>query len=91
MAQSKPSEFIVLWDDGTSVCCPMAADPECLGGLLAGTDRVVVFDSRQDARRAIAISTARERLYAVQGHPANDDFVTGKRHLRIVPLVRWGR
>lgn len=83
--------FIVVWDDEMGLCVPMGSDADCEGAICGMTDRgVAMFASRADARHAIRISTAWAKLQQAIGQPYNADFIEGRRHLRIVPLVVWG-
>ncbi len=66
--------FIVIFDDEQGLCQPMGWDDECKGALCACTGSVAVFDTRAEARRAIAVSRAYMRLCEAQGKPTNDDW-----------------
>lgn len=82
-----PIGFIVVYDDESGVCSVMTSCPDCEGALeYAGPkDTVVVFPTRQLARRAIGISFCYAQLQKAQGKPHNSDFLEFRRHLRITP------
>lgn len=79
--------FIVVFDNNDGICVPMGWDEDCDGAIEgAWTKPVAMFETRADARKAINISAAAAKLAIAQGKPANDDFTTGRKHLKIVPL-----
>jgi hypothetical protein len=79
--------FIVVFDDEQSICSPMGWDADCEGALTGYTGAVAVFESRADARRAIAVSRAYMRLCEAQGKPTNSDWRTGCAHcIKVLPL-----
>lgn len=79
-------QFIVVWDDYMGASYPMGWDDSCEGAIHARDDHVAVFPSRADARKAIRISAALARLHREQGKPVNEDFLSAREGLRIVPL-----
>lgn len=82
------SRWIVCWDDEMGACWPMGWDDDCAGALCAMHDgKIVMFDSRADARKAIKVSTAFARLRKAQGLPVNEDFLDGIANVRIVECV----
>lgn len=82
--------YIVVWDDEQGLCCPMSWDPECDGAICGWRDEpVALFQSRQEARKAIRISAAHARLQVEQGKlkPDGSDFLgAAAKCIRIVPL-----
>lgn len=78
--------FIVVFDDEQGLCVPMGWDTDCDGAVCACHDSVALFPDRTAARKAIRVSTAFAKLCVEQGVPANDDFTTGRKNLRILPL-----
>lgn len=83
------TKYIVVFEDGMGICVPMALDKDCAGALvgMTGSDPIALFDSRSDARKAIRISTAYAKLCAAQGLPANEDFLTCPKSVRVVPCA----
>lgn len=71
--------YIVVFDDGDSLCVPFGFDASCEGALSATRGDVALFASRADANRAIRISTKYAELCDVQGVPANTDFIGDSR------------
>jgi len=65
--------FVVLSDDGDAITLPMQWDQECEGALCAwmGRGKIASFATRQDARKAIRISTKWNQLLKEQGKPAS--------------------
>ena len=87
--------FIVVFDDEGAVCAPYGWDSDCEGALAQAIDRddpVAVFDTRQDAKKAIEISRRYGLLCKAQGKPVNDDFTDPKyaKCIRIKPLKPKG-
>lgn len=80
--------FVVLYDDGGGLQCPMMMDADCEGALTAWwhPNKIATFASRQEARSAINVSTKFAQLCKAQGKPENTDFTEFKRHLRIQEL-----
>lgn len=83
------THYIVVFDDEQSACWPMCWDEDCKGALCAPTwpesrTNIALFTSRAAARKAIRVSTAYARLCVEQGEPANDDFLEGHKHVRVV-------
>lgn len=76
--------FIVVWDDDMGLCCPMGWDSDCEGALCANAGRVALFRSRAAARKAIRISAAYAKLCNEQGKRANDDFLEGIGHVKVL-------
>lgn len=83
---SRAAGFIVVFDDQMGLCSPMGPDSECEGAICCHSGRVTLFPTQREARKAIRISAAFARLCAAQGKPANEDFTTARKHLRILPL-----
>lgn len=81
---TKPTKFIVVFDDGDAVHLPFGWDDGCAGAMCCYTDSVALFDSRKAARAAIRISTAWARLQEAQGKPVNTDFTTDIKCVKIV-------
>lgn len=77
--------FLVVWDDEMGVCVPMVRDADCEGAICGGysTDKIALFRSRADARKAINISAKFAQLQRAQGKPENTDFLEGRKNLRI--------
>ena len=82
---SAPKLFLVTWDDHQGCCAIMCRDTDCEGAICAMGDKPALFTSRAAARRAIRISTKFAELQIEQGKPANDDFLGGRKNLRILP------
>lgn len=85
--------FMVVWDDEQGLCLPQVWDSDCDGalcGLCCGQAAgVAIFDSRKQARAAIAVSTKWNALLKAQGRTYNVDFENGVRqNLRIVECSR---
>lgn len=78
--------FLVVYDDQASLCIPMGRDSECEGAVCTatGTESVVIFESREKAKRAIKISRLFAELQSAQGKPANSDFLEGYKSVRII-------
>jgi hypothetical protein len=78
--------FLVVYDDQGSLCLPMGKDADCEGAICTatGTESVVIFDSRETAKRAIKISRLFAELQTAQGKPANSDFLEGYKQVRII-------
>jgi hypothetical protein len=79
--------FIVVYDDQDCLCCPMGWNPECEGAIEVDGGPVAMFDDRKAAQKAVAISVRFAELLKAQGKPANDDFLSGKKHIKIRPLA----
>lgn len=77
--------FIVVYDDGDAICCPMVADQDNKGAIHSGNGTVALFDSRQAAAKAIRISVLVAQLAKERGEAANDDFLTYRKHVKIRP------
>lgn len=67
--------YIVVYDDGESICAVMGWDDDCDGAICATCGDVAVFESRKDALKAIRISKAFAKLCVEQGKMANSDFL----------------
>lgn len=80
------SNCIVVWEDGGGVIAPMGWDESCEGAICWSKSEIVVFDSPKKARQAIRISELWNRTLHAQGKPFNDDFVGGKKNLKIVKV-----
>lgn len=84
--KTKPSAFVVLYDDHDLLRYPYCWDPDCLGslyGLSEGT--VALFETRKQAQQAIRISARYAALCQAQGKPVNEDFTTGLKNICVVP------
>ena len=83
------AKYIVVFDDDQSFCIPMMWDTDCHGALVAvrGGGAIVLFNDRADARRAIRISAAYAKLRKEQGFPANEDFLSARSCVKVVPCV----
>jgi len=77
--------FIIVFDGQDGMIYPMGWSPECEGALECLSDSVALLPSRAAARRSIRISTAWAKLQAAQGKPANEDFLSAIRCIRILP------
>ena len=77
--------FIVVFDDQSSLCLPMGVDTDCEGAICisGGSNAIALFDLRESAKRAIKISRLFAQLQQAQGKPANEDFLSGYRNVRI--------
>lgn len=77
--------FLVVWDDEQGLCVPMSRDSDCEGAICAGgnADKLALFRSRADARKAIDVSAKFAALCRAQGKPENTDFLEGRKNLRI--------
>lgn len=85
----KHAGFIVIYDDGMGVSSAYGADKDCPGAIEYG-EPVALFTDRKQAAKAIRISVANARLREAQGLLVNTDFTDGRKHVRIVPLAKWG-
>ena len=86
--------YIVVYDDGDCLCIPMAADKDCEGALccssIDGSDKIVLFTDRKEARKAIEISTKFALLRKSQGKPENADFIGDcRKNVKIIPCVEY--
>lgn len=81
--------FTVIYDDYDCLCVSMVWDQDCEGALCAGVgalDKVALFKSRADARKAIDVSAKWAALNKAKGLPHNDDFLGEyRKNLRVVP------
>lgn len=79
--------FIVVYDDEDSLCIPMSFDPDCCGALTSNYRDIPVaaFKTHKEAKTAIRISVAFTKLQLAQGLPANDDFLSGLKNIKVVP------
>ena len=81
-------QYVVIWDDGMGVCCPMGWDADCAGAICCLDKTIASFPSRKAARKAIDISTKFALLRHAQGKPVNLDFLGScKKNLRVVECV----
>jgi hypothetical protein len=83
--------FIVVFDDGDTVCCPVGLDSKCDGALVATNGPVAMFEKRADARQAIKTSYLFAQLQRVKGEIYNDDFIALRKYIKIRPLVSLKR
>jgi hypothetical protein len=67
----------------------MGWDGDCDGAICVA-DPPVVFTSRSDAKKAIAVSRAFALLQKAQGKVYNSDFTTEIRNVKIIPAVFSG-
>lgn len=79
-AERKVAMFLVVYDDEAGLCVPMSWNTDCEGAL---------FGSRRLAQRAITISKNFAKLQESQGKPANTDFLSERRFLKVVPPREW--
>lgn len=89
---SKPC--MVIFDDGDLIQCPAETDPNCEGALLipGSPVRPAIFPDRASARKAVRISTARERLAEAQGKSVSEDWTSDRaKYIKVVDveLVGW--
>jgi hypothetical protein len=77
--------FIVVFDDQSSLCLPMGVDTDCEGAICisAGSNAIAMFENRNAAKKAIRISKLFAELQEAQGKPANEDFLSGYKYVRI--------
>lgn len=78
--------FLVVYDDGESLCIPMGKDIECEGALCISSETAALFSSRESAKKAIKISRLFAELRQAQGKPANEDFLSGYKSVRIMKV-----
>lgn len=78
--------YIVLYAMETDYLFFLMGASDIEGGLQACPEAPLIFPTREDAQRAIRIQAAAEKLNAVQGKPTNDDFLGGRKQLKIVPV-----
>jgi hypothetical protein len=86
---SKPAEGYIVLFDNDELAVPMGWDADYAGALCCTGARgsVAVFADRQEARKAIRVSTAYAKLCKAAGKPANDDFLLNvAKQIHIVPL-----
>lgn len=74
--------YMVFYDDSGGLCVPFGIDPDTEGAIQVCREPLL-FATRKDAQRAIAISTAAAKLAIAQGKPANTDFTEGKQYVTI--------
>jgi hypothetical protein len=81
--------FMVVFDDHEMLCTPMVWDSECEGVICPGIsdkEKVAIFTSRKDARKAIDISTKWNVFLKAQGKIYNAHFENEfRKHLLIFP------
>jgi hypothetical protein len=82
------SGYIVVFDNEDGLCIPFSWDEECDGAIECGGDAepVALFETRQEARKAIAISKANAVLLRTQDKVFNSDFTDSLKCLRILKL-----
>lgn len=82
--------FIIVYFNNDSLTVPYQWDDDCEGAVEAwdGQKPIAVFPDRKTAQKAIAVSTAWNRLLQAQGKTFNEDFTDPKfrKPIRIVPL-----
>lgn len=84
--KTKPSAFIVLYDDEQGYTNPYSWDPDCLGALSGmSDDPVALFQTRKQAQQAIRISARYAALCQAQRKPVNEDFTSGLKNVKIAP------
>ncbi len=67
--------YIVIYDDGMGISMAYGWDDECEGALAYMHDgHAALFATKPEARKAIAISRAWERVRQLQGKPRNYDW-----------------
>lgn len=84
--KNKPVGYMVLYNDNGGLVFPYGQDPDCAGAITGDDDAPILFGTRAAARRAVTISERYARLCVAQGTPANEDFTTGRKSIRIVPV-----
>lgn len=84
--KTKSTACIVFWDDENGTCVPMTWDADCEGAIELGDGDVALFPDRKAANLAIHVSVCNARLMEAQGKPANSDFTTGRKNLKIRQL-----
>jgi hypothetical protein len=88
--KQKPVGYMVFYiDEDNGVSMPMGPDPECAGALEGSEEKPLLFKDKGGARRSITISERNARLRQAQEVPANDDFTTGRKKIRIVPVYEF--
>ena len=87
MKTAKPIGYVVAIGTDDEPWFLYGANPQVPGAIEITTEAPVVFLTDADARRAIRVSTAAERLAAVQGEIVNTDFTESLHRLRVVPLL----
>ena len=82
------SGYIVVFDNDDSLCVPYTWNEACEGAIECGGrgESVALFETRQEARKAIAISKANAVLLRAQGKVFNSDFTDSLKCLRILRL-----
>ena len=81
--------FIVVFDDGQGLCCPMAwsKDPGKQDTLEGSAVSAAVFPSRSEARKAVNITSAQAKVDELRGKPVNSDFLSpAVSFVKIIPL-----
>ncbi len=78
--------FMVLFDDQMGLVIPMGLDPDCEGAIRGDTNKPVVFDTKEQAKKAICISKCFARLQKEQGKVYNSDFIECASLIRIVKV-----
>lgn len=75
--------FMVFWDDEAGICLPMGKDTQCEGAIATACDAPVVFNSRDEANKAIKISRLFAQLQLARGESVNDEFLSGYKNVKI--------
>ncbi len=82
--------FIVMFDTDDN-CWPMRWDTACDGAIAVfAPGDIALFKKPAEARRAINISTAFAKLNRAQGKVANNDFLEGRKHVRVYRCAAKG-
>lgn len=86
----KPQQlYLVAFQNTDSFTWLMGWDADCEGAICVN-DPPVVFGSRAEAKKAIAVSRANALLRKAQGKFYNSDFTTEIRQVKIIPAVLSG-
>lgn len=85
----KPQQLYLVAYQACDQIWLMGWDGDCDGAICVA-DPPVVFTSRADAKKAIAVSRANALLRKAQGKFYNSDFTTEIRQVKIIPAVLSG-
>lgn len=80
------NNYIIVYDDGDSLCIPQSWDQTCEGAVCADSNyNIALFATRKAAQTAIKISRKYAELREAQGKAANTDFTEFIKFINIVP------
>jgi hypothetical protein len=90
MSAKKPQQlYLVSYQNTDSLTWLMGWDGDCEGAICV-TEPPVVFTSRKEAKKALAVSRANAFLRKAQGTMYNSDFTSEISMVKIIPAVLSG-